>query len=468
MRSGSARIAALAMGVCALVVGLGWTFWIRGQAILRSDLRDHLRTTATIASRLIDPEDVRTIGGAGDMSDPAFVTLVHTLQGIRKADPHIRFAYVMRRTQDPALLEFVADADALSTTEELDLNGNGTVDPSEEGSHPGELYDITEVPKLQGEAFLRPTVDDEFTRDQWGVLISGYAPILDARGKTIAIIGIDMSADEFVALSQRIFSPLALLLVALAGLLIAGLIQWEVLRRQREADTLINKERSGLLQLALHRLGTPLTIFKWSLEILAECNAGKSCPTEDVETHIRQMQTGIKSMDDVLHQLLEVEQAEGGGVRNIPEPTHVRSALASVVEELQSTWESRGQGIVIDPCSDCTVRVDPNILKGIVRELLHNACTFSQDDAVIHVRAVCKRDEVVISVIDTGRGVPGAERHRIFQKFGRGSNAHLSHPNGSGLGLYIARQVVEHAGGRIWMDSEEGKGTTVTFTLPSR
>jgi signal transduction histidine kinase len=350
---------------------------------------------------------------------------------------------------------------------ELDINHNGIIESDEEGSHPGELYDIAGMPKLQGEAFEQATVDTAFTSDQWGILISGYAPIRDTAGNTVAVLGIDMAADDFIGLSQRIFSPFALLLVALAGLFIAGLIQWDAVKRRSEANVMINKERSGLLQLALHRLGTPLTIFKWSLEILADCASGKACPIEDVDNHIRQMRTGIASMDDVLHQLLEVEQVEGGGVRNNPSPTPIRAAIAGVIEDLQNTWEPKGQGILIDRSCDTTVNIDPNIFKGVLREILHNACTFSPNDASVRVSAQCKRGEMIVSVTDIGCGVPSAECHRIFQKFARGSNAHLCHPNGAGLGLYIARQVVEHAGGEIWMESEEGKGTTVSFMLPT-
>jgi signal transduction histidine kinase len=465
--SGNGPVMAISIAVCALVVGLGWTFWMRGQSILRSDLRDRLRSTASIASNLIDAKDIQMIHSANDMDTAAFRRLVAALQSIRHADSHVRYAYVMRRTNDPLILEFVADADALGTIEELDINGNGIMESNEEGSHPGERYDITDMPKLQGEAFEYATVDTAFTKDQWGILISGYAPIRDAKGNTIAVLGIDMVADDFIALSQRIFSPFALLVVALAGLFIAGLIQWYSMKRRAAANTMLNKERSGLLQLALHRLGTPLTIFKWSLEILADCAGGKACPIEDIDNHIRQMRTGITSMDDVLHQLLEVEQVEGGGVRNNPRPTPVRSAVASVIEDLQSTWEPMGQGILIDRSCDTTVNIDPNILKGVLREIVQNACTFSPKDATIRISARCKRGEIAINVIDAGCGVPATEHHRIFQKFARGSNAHLCHPNGAGLGLYIARQVVEHAGGKIWMESEEGKGTTVSFTLPT-
>src|SRR3990167_2440161 len=125
---------------------------------------------------------------------------------------------------------------------------------------------------------------------------------------------------EFISLSQRIFSPFALLLVVLAGLGVTGLIRWNGVKRRMIADAFLTAERSGLLQLTLHRLGTPLTIFKWSLESLGDCAVGKDCPIEEVHDHIRQMQQGIGSMEGIIKQLLEVEKVEDGMVTNNPQP----------------------------------------------------------------------------------------------------------------------------------------------------
>lgn len=466
-RENTSRVVWISALVCVLVMGLGWYFWVRGQAILRGDLRDRLQSTASIAVELIDARDVQAIHSPADMDSKAFRRLVTALGEIRMSADHIRFAYIMRRTEDPMILAFVADADALGTLEELDLNGNGRVDSDEEGSHPGELYDISEMPALQNEAFARATVDREFTEDQWGILLSGYAPIRDENGNVIAVLGIDMSAAEFISLSQRIFSPFALLFVIFAGLGVAALIQWDGVKRRLTADAFLASERSGLLQLTLHRLGTPLTIFKWSLENLADCAQGKSCSPEDVETHLRQMRTGIQSMDGIIMQLLEVERVEGGDMRNVPKPVLVCTIVEEITKELAKEIDARKQRITVTSCSNARAKVDPDILREILRELLHNAVIYSPAGGMITVASTKEKNHIAIAIADTGCGIPAGEQHRIFQKFGRGSNAHLFDPNGAGLGLYIARNVVERAGGKIWIESEEGKGTTVNFTLPA-
>jgi two-component system, sensor histidine kinase len=435
--------------------------------ILQQELREGLRTSAAIAAETIDPRDVTAIRGAQDLWSPAQKRLFASLQTIRARIPNVRYAYIMRRTDDPLKLAFVADADALSAPEELDRNRNGIIEPDEEGSHPGDLYDITDIPALHAEAFEHPTVDEGYTVDQWGTLVSGYAPIRDSAGRTIAVLGIDMVADDFIALSERIFSPLAFVLVILAGLAIAALILWESARRRMAVNLQMEAERSSLLQLTLHRIGTPLTIFKWSLEMLADCMTGQSCSAEDVQNHIDRMRVGIHRMDDTVRMLLEAERVELGSVSYSPQPTPLRSLLAEVELDVANDLLDRTQHLTILPTCECTITVDPQLLRGILREIIENASVYSPDGATITVEARCTPHHVEFSIQDQGCGIPTADRQRIFQKFGRARNAHLCHPNGAGLGLYIAHGIIERAGGTITLESEEDKGTTVRFSLPT-
>lgn len=80
------------------------------------------------------------------------------------------------------------------------MNNNGLVEEDEEGSYPGDPYDISDIPAMQGPVFDGPTVDDDFTFDQWGMLITGYAPIRDASGKIIAVLGMDMVGNDYLGL----------------------------------------------------------------------------------------------------------------------------------------------------------------------------------------------------------------------------------------------------------------------------
>ena len=123
-------------------------------------------------------------------------------------------------------LEFIADADALSSPAERDFNGNGIIEANEDASYPGELYDIREVPALQGEAFLRPTVDEQVAIDQWGSTISGYAPIKNGSGNTVAIFAVDIAASILDQRGKETFVPLSLFLILFACFVFVRILAW--------------------------------------------------------------------------------------------------------------------------------------------------------------------------------------------------------------------------------------------------
>ena len=301
-----------------------------------------------------------------------------------------------------------------------------------------------------------------------GLMVMGLGWYFWVRGQMILREELRTQLQNTAGIASLLINPeVVLLLVVLLSIVVIALIQWDSVQRRMASAAYISDERSGLLQLTLHRLGTPLTIFKWSLESLGDCAVDKDCPIEEVHDHIRQMQQGIGSMEGIIKQLLEVEKVEDGMVTNNPQPTPVCRVIEATVQEVANEIKGRKQTISIEECQEATASIDPEILRGVLRELLHNASTFSPEGSEIRISSMGRRSHIVIAVKDRGCGVPASEQHRMFQKFGRASNAHLSDPNGAGLGLYICRHVIELAGGKIDLESEEGNGTTVTFSIPA-
>ncbi|MBM4431801.1 MAG: cell wall metabolism sensor histidine kinase WalK, partial [Chloroflexi bacterium] len=114
------------------------------------------------------------------------------------------------------------------------------------------------------------------------------------------------------------------------------------------------------------------------------------------------------------------------------------------------------------------VDADPNRIEQVLRNLLDNAVKYSPDGGLVVIRGEVGEDEVVISVADQGVGIAPEHLNRLFEKFFRVTSALGRHVVGSGLGLPIARTIVESHGGRIWAESQLGQGTTLYFTLPLR
>jgi signal transduction histidine kinase len=459
------RLIVLPLLVLTVMVTLGTLFYLRGQTIMQEELKERLRTTAAVAALSIDPELVESMEGSASLETPGYRTLVNQLHDIRENVPNARFLYIMERTEEPSTLAFIADADALAPLEEVDENGNGVVDEDEEPSYPGDEYDITEVPALQGAAFQEPTTDEELTSDQWGRLMSGYAPIRNSAGDPIAVLGIDMEADDYVALSQRIFSPVALLLVILAGVLMAAVILSSVRARRIETLKQISAERSGLLKIAFHQLGTPLTILHWTLDAMKE-EPPKSRAA--LEEHIQHLDEGVSRIGSIFNMLETADHVQAGAIQYTPQDSSLDAVLKDVLVAVEARLSHRKQKLIIEGDTDAPLKLDPLLIGGVLRELVDNAIDFSPDSALITIRARKRLGSVEVQVIDRGCGISKEDQARLFQEFMRGKNAHRHKPNGNGLGLFIAKGIIEKAGGDLWVKTSEGKGSTFTFTLPLR
>ncbi|TSC79972.1 MAG: multi-sensor signal transduction histidine kinase [Candidatus Peregrinibacteria bacterium Gr01-1014_25] len=461
----SAGTPVLAAAVLIVIAGLGVLFHVHGQRVMEEQLKDQLRTTAAVAALQFNGAPLERIRGPRDMNSPLFRDIVARLRAIREQVPTIRFVYILRRTTDPLTLEFVADADALATPKEMDVNGNGVVDPDEEGSYPGDTYDISEVAALQSAAFREPTVDEDFTTDQWGTLMSGYAPVIGADGAVIATLGIDMTADAYLALAQRVFSPVSLGLVVAAGAFVSMFLLLSMRQRREEFRRQIERERNSLIDLALHQIGAPLTGLRWWLEILRERDKEGLCVV-DGKNICNEMSDSVHRMAQIFQAMQEANRVQHIEVEYRAEDVTLRDVIMRAVADTEPELRAREQMLTleIDPAG-IVVHIDPKLIGGVVRELIDNASTYSPAKSRIVVRAKHHIGAVQIEVEDFGYGMNEQDRQRAFEKFARGADASKHKPAGNGLGLFVAKNIVEYAGGQIWIKSTEGKGTTVAFTL---
>ncbi len=453
--------ALIAAVIVVLLISAGAFFFYRGKVMMQTQLKDKLRSTAAVAAMQFEGEEIRKIkDGDSIEKSSALKDAVIKLNAIRDSVTGIRFAYIMKRTEDPKNLAFVADADLLRTQQQLDHNKNGTVDSEEEPSHPGDLYDWTTAPVLLEEAFLHAAVDEQFTDDQWGKVLSGYAPIRTKQGRIVAIVGLDMAADDYESLSQSIFSPIAFSLIALAALCIGGSIVLFLWRRRLEGLANLEAERSGLMRLAFHQIGGPLTIINWSLQELEEDG-----PTS-IQRTIVNIHEGVKRLSGILKTLKKADLVHADRLEYNAEFASLTSIVRDVIESAGTRLTDRGQRVRFSECENITMRLDTAMMAGVVEELLTNAMDFSPDGAEIIVRLRKDGTTARLEVQDFGCGIPACDLSRVCDEFARGTNATRFKADGNGLGLYIVKGVVTRAGGTIAIASREGRGTTVTVKLP--
>lgn len=212
-----------------------------------------------------------------------------------------------------------------------------------------------------------------------------------------------------------------------------------------------------------HELRTPLA----SIRLLLDTLLRNSLPETGLQRQLlEQIAVETDALSQLAQELLDLSQIESGQVLLKLVPTRVADLVSEPVTRLATQASHKHQEITVDVPPDLTALADPQQVGRVIVNLLHNAIKFTPEGGRIGVRAAQgEGDEVMIEVWDTGVGIAPEDLPRIFERFYRADRARGG--GGTGLGLAIAKHIVEAHGGRIWAESEPGRGATFRFTLPA-
>jgi PAS domain S-box-containing protein len=235
--------------------------------------------------------------------------------------------------------------------------------------------------------------------------------------------------------------------------------------RDISADRLVEQMKSDFVSTVSHELRTPLT----SIYGFAETLLRRDVMFGDEErlTFLGYIASESQRLTGIVDALLNVARLDTGDLQVNLLPTDVRDVVGQVVQTARET-SANGYDFVVDlPPEPLAAHADPDKLRQVFSILLDNALKYSPDGGTVTVGAERKRETVEVSVADEGIGIPQADQDQIFRKFYRGADAESRvGAGGTGLGLFIARGLVTAMGGRIWVDSREGEGSTFAFELP--
>jgi signal transduction histidine kinase len=224
-----------------------------------------------------------------------------------------------------------------------------------------------------------------------------------------------------------------------------------------------NRLKAELISMLAHEMRTPLTSIKgYSTALLME-EATFSPETQREFLHIVDEECDV--LQDLIHDLLESSVIDAGLLKLEPQPVMLPRVAQSVADDIARRAQ-RHRVLVDFPERFPIVDADPRRIEQVLRNLLDNAVKYSPTGGLVIVRGEVLEQEVIISVADQGMGIAPEHLNRLFEKFYRIESGLGRHVVGSGLGLPIARTIVESHGGRIWAESQVGEGSTFCFTLP--
>lgn len=268
----------------------------------------------------------------------------------------------------------------------------------------------------------------------------------------------------FKTLSGKTF-PVTLSTAPLKGDGITGAV---AVFRDATAEKQLEEERSSFIAIASHQLRTPLTSLKWFPEMLLSGDLGRIAKVQ--KEFLQRVYDETERMINLVTLLLQLTRVEAGHVTIHKIPTDFKQLTENAMMAVRSEWEGKQQRIEIitTPTVLPALPVDPALSQEVLQNLLVNAAHYSPAKSTITVHLTLAEDKraLLVAVEDLGIGIPPAQQEYIFKRFFRADNAIKYVPEGTGLGLHLAKQFVEAWGGKIWFTSHEGKGTTFYFTVP--
>jgi PAS domain S-box-containing protein len=221
-----------------------------------------------------------------------------------------------------------------------------------------------------------------------------------------------------------------------------------------------NEKKEEFIGFASHELRSPITTIKAYIHLIERCvNDKNDC---DANEYLRKTHGLIDRLNNIVSEMHEITKAEAGKLYMQQEEFN----LGTFITEFAGTMRevTKTHRIELEGNADITVCADKNRMLQVLTNYLSNAIKYSPKADKVTITVSVKEPEVEVGVTDYGIGVPEYKRGKVFSKFYRANNAKKF--EGLGLGLYLVKQIIHLHKGRVWFESEEGKGSTFYFTLP--
>jgi signal transduction histidine kinase len=237
------------------------------------------------------------------------------------------------------------------------------------------------------------------------------------------------------------------------------------LRRTNEQLQKLDTAKDEFVSMASHQLRTPLTSVKGYISMVLEGDVGKITPTQ--RQMLSEAFTSSERMVHLIGDFLNVSRLQTGKFMLEKKPVDLAKLASQEIDSLQTTIKAHGLKLEYrKPSYFPVLMLDEGKVRQVLMNFIDNAIFYSQEGTTIKVKLSVEDGFAVVRVIDAGIGVPKSEQAHLFTKFFRASNARRQRPDGTGVGLFLAKKVISAHDGTMLFESEEGKGSTFGFRLP--
>lgn len=390
---------------------------------LKESTRENLIESASIIATYINGDDLNLIK-PGDESTEIFVSLRDSLNAIRKSNPSIKYLYLMR--QNGSVIEFIVDADYGTRP------GGATI---------GEVYPDPTEDLING--FIQPSAEKEFTTDEWGTTLSGFAPVYDSQGQVAGLVGVDMDSQDVIVRMGYISNNFYAILTIILTILVTGAIIFDI--RRTRVETMINranKKLNFLNSIIRHDVMNTLTALLGYEEM-----------TEDIVTDpdVRKYLTVISAQTHkITKQIIFTRDYQNLGM-NLPEWQNVEEVVRSAAVELDI-----GPIDFTTDFSNLKIYADP-LLGRVFFYLLQNSLDHGKTVTWIRGYSIMSAPHLTLVLEDNGVGIPEKEKKGIFNR---------KYYKNTGLSLFLAQEILSMTGLSIQETGIPGKGARFEISVP--
>lgn len=302
--------------------------------------------------------------------------------------------------------------------------------------------------------------------------ISAFAPVhvFPGRNWRIAVsVPIEDAESSIEAVGLNTLLIELPIILSLLTLILLFFFVWTVTREVFTPLEAVDKAKSEFVSLASHQLRTPLTAINWYVEMLQRKDTGPL--SEKQARYLGEIYTGSQRMVELVNALLNVSRLDMGTIPVEFSSVNLGELVQAVLKEQESQALTRR--IAVENSfhyGNPLVTTDEKLMRMVFQNLISNAIKYTSEGGHVKVSITnsTKADTLLITVADTGWGIPKNEQQKIFTKLYRADNVKTKNTEGTGLGLYVVKSVVEKLDGTIRLESEENKGTTFFIELPRK
>jgi signal transduction histidine kinase len=430
--------------VAGLIVGAGLASGLFVGWSTHFQQREYLIGRAQTISDTLPIEDIKALkGNQSDLSSPAYARVKQGLQQVSNSNTDISRIHLF----------VIRDAHVQVAADSKTPDASGYVSPGSNFSQATET--------LRATFKTNQPQYDNLLSDYSGKWVAAYTPVFDVQtGKTIGAVGIFKDATSYY-LEVFLLSIVPLLLAAIP---LAGILR-DIKIQAKEHE--IMQLKNQFVSIASHELRSPLTGMLWGIQILQRDEKKLSLKQRGL---LHDMYLSTESSLSTVNEILDLsifERREGHILQKD------KLDLGAVASQVISTLKLGAQEKNIEIHKngnwpeELYVLGDVGALKRGLMNIVANAIKYTHEhDTVVLTYRKSPEGEHIIAIQDHGIGIPHDEQHKVLSGYYRATNASKVQAHGTGLGLWLTRKIIMEHGGRLWLNSTEGKGTTVFVALP--